>query len=56
MYTEKYKYSYKCMHTHIIVHIVLHIVDIHEKGIITHIEVCMQKYKYYIHSYKCMYT
>ena len=41
------------MHTHIIVHIVPHIVDIHEKGIITHIEVCMQKYKY---SYTCMYT
>ena len=41
MYTDKYNYSYKCMHTHIIVHI------------ITHIEVCMQKYKY---SYTCMYT
>ena len=41
------------MHTHIIVHIVLHIVDIHEKGIITLIEVCMQKHKY---SYTCMYT
>ena len=53
MYTDKYNYSNKCMHTHIIVHIVLHIVDIHEKGIITHIEVCMQKYKY---SYTCMYT
>ena len=32
MYTDKYNYSNKCMHTHIIVHLVLHIVDIHEKG------------------------
>ena len=39
--------------THIIVHILNQIVDKHEKGIITHIKVCMQKYKY---SYTCMYT
>ena len=41
------------INTHIIVHLVNHIVDIHEKDIITHIKVCMQKYKY---SYTCMYT
>ena len=41
MYTDKHNYSFKCMHTQIIVHIVLHIVDIHEKGIITQIEVCI---------------
>ena len=49
MYTDKYNYLYKCMYTHIIVHIILHIVDIHEKGINTHIKV-------YIHKYNCMYT
>ena len=46
MYTNKYNYSYKCMYTHIIIHILTHKVDIHEKGIITHIEVCIHKYKY----------
>ena len=30
------------MYSHIIVHILIHIVDIHEKGIITHIKVCAQ--------------
>ena len=39
--------------THIIVQILNQIVDIHEKGKITHIKVCMQKYKY---SNTCMYT
>ena len=34
------------MYTHIIVHILNHIVDIHEKGIITHIKVCVLKYLY----------
>ena len=42
-------YTDKCMYTHIIVHIV----DIYEKGITTHIEVCIHKYKY---SYTCLYT
>ena len=41
------------INTHIIVHILNQIVDIHEKGIITHIKVCIQKYKC---SYTCMYT
>ena len=41
------------INTHIIVHMFKQIVDIHEKVIITHIKVCMQKYKY---SYICMYT
>ena len=53
MYTNKYNYSYKYMYTHIIVHIITHIVDIHEKGIITHIEVCIHKYEY---SNTCLYT
>ena len=39
--------------THIIVHTLNQIVDILEKGKITHIKVCMQKYKY---SYTCIYT
>ena len=30
-----------------------HIVDIHEKSINTHLNVCIHKYKY---SYNCMYT
>ena len=46
-------YTDRCMYTHIIIHIILHIVDIHEKGIITHIEVCIHKYNY---SYTCLYT
>ena len=43
MYTDKNNYSYKCMYTHVIVHIITHKVDIHEKGIITHIKVCIHK-------------
>ena len=39
--------------TNIIVHINTHIVDIHEKGIITPIEVLIHKNKY---SYICSYT
>ena len=53
MYTDKYNYSHKCMYTLIIVYIILHIVDMHEKGINTHLKVCIHKYKY---SYNCMYT
>ena len=41
------------INTHIIFHILNQIVDIHENVIITHIKVCMQKYKY---SYTCMCT
>ena len=41
------------VHTNIIVRIITQIVDIHEKGIITHINVCIHKYKY---SYNCLNT
>ena len=41
------------MHTNIKERIVTDIVDIHEKGISTHLNVCIHKYKY---SYNCMYT
>ena len=41
------------MNTHILVCIITHIVDIQEKGIITHTNVCIHKDKY---SYRCMYT
>ena len=44
---------YTDINTHIIVCISTHKVDIHEKGIITHINVCIHKYKY---SNNCMYT
>ena len=47
------KYVFTIINTHIIVYILNHMVDIHEKGIITHIKVCIHKYKY---SYICMYT
>ena len=34
------------IHTHIVVCVITHKVDIHEKGIITHIKVCILKYLY----------
>ena len=43
----------KKVHTNIKERIVTDIVDIHEKGISTHINVCIHKNKY---SFNCMYT
>ena len=41
------------INTHVVLSINNHIVDIHEKGIITHINVYIHNYEY---SYNCMYT
>ena len=50
--TTKRKYVYTIINTHIIVCIITHKVDIHEKGIFTHINVCIHKHK---NSNTCMY-